>query len=115
MDNITINVVNIIGDVYGIEASDGEKVFELIIKAFKENKKVTLSFQNIKILTTAFLNAAVGQLYRDFDEEFIKQHLQVSEISESGEVALKRVIETAKLFYENPDLLKKTIDEISED
>ncbi|SFD85961.1 STAS-like domain-containing protein [Thermophagus xiamenensis] len=66
MENTTINIVNIIGDVFGIEAEDGQKVFEMIVKAFKEKKKVILSFQNIEMLTTAFLNTAVGQLYKDF-------------------------------------------------
>lgn len=115
MENTTINIVNIIGDVFGIEAEDGQKVFEMIVKAFKEKKKVVLSFQNIEMLTTAFLNTAVGQLYKDFPEDYIKENLKVSDISESGKVALKRVVETAKLYYKDPDALKRSIDEIAED
>lgn len=111
MDWININIVNTIGDVYGVEAEDGQKVFHLIEKAFNENKKVLLSFQNIEILTTAFLNTAIGQLYKDFTEEFVKEHLKVSNISESGKVALKRVVDTAKLFYKDPEALQRSIDE----
>lgn len=115
MKEITINIINTIGDAYGVEAEDGEKVFEIITKAFKDDKKVVLSFQNIEMLTTAFLNTAVGQLYKDFKEDFIKENLKVIEISESGKVALKRVVETAKLYYKDPEALKRSIDEISED
>lgn len=115
MENITINIVNTIGDVYGVEAEDGQKVFDLIFKAFNDKKKVILSFQNIEMLTTAFLNTAVGQLYKDLTEDFIKENLSVSDISESGKVALKRVVDTAKLFYKDPEALKRSIDEISED
>jgi len=115
MENITIKIVNTIGDVYGVEAEDGQKVFELIIKAFSDNKKVTISFQNIEMLTTAFLNTAVGQLYNNFEEDYIKDNLKVSEISESGKVALKRVVDTAKLYYKDPEALKRSIDEIIED
>jgi hypothetical protein len=115
MENITINIVNAIGDVYGVEAEDGQKVFILITKAFAEKKKVILSFQNIEMLTTAFLNTAVGQLYKDHSEDFIRENLNVSDISESGKVALKRVVDTAKLFYSDPDALKRSIEEISED
>ena len=50
MDNVTIKIVNTIGDVYGVEAEDGQKVFDLITKAFIDQKKVTLSFQNIEML-----------------------------------------------------------------
>lgn len=115
MENITINIANTIGDVYGVEAEDGQKVFELITKAFSDKKKVTLSFQNIEMLTTAFLNTAVGQLYKDFPEDYIKENLKVSEISESGKVSLKRVVDTAKLYYRDPEALKRSIDEITED
>ena len=114
MENIKISIVNTIGDVYGIEADDGQKVFDLIVKAFRDDKKVTLSFQNIEMLTTAFLNTAVGQLYGNFSEDFIREHLEVSDISDSGKVALKRVVDTAKLYYKDPEILKKSIDEIAE-
>ncbi len=115
MENIIINIVNTIGDVYGVEAEDGQKVFELIVKSFKDEKRVTLSFQNIEILTTAFLNTAVGQLYKDFTEDYIREKLTVSDISESGKVALKRVVDTAKLYYRDPEALKRSIQEIIED
>jgi hypothetical protein len=112
MENITINIVNTIGDVYGVEADDGQKVFELIVKALNDGKKVNLSFQNIEMLTTAFLNSAVGQLYKDHTEEFIKENVKVSDISDSGKVALKRVVDTAKLYYKDPEALKRSIDEM---
>lgn len=116
MNTIIINIVNTIGDVYGVEAEDGQKIFNLIHKAFLEDKKVLLSFQNIEMLTTAFLNTAVGQLYKDFTEEYIKENLKVSnDISDSGKVALKRVVNTAKMYYKDPEALKRSIDEILEE
>lgn len=115
MEDITVNIVNTIGDVYGVEAEDGQKVFDLIVKAFNDKRKVILSFQNIEMLTTAFLNTSVGQLYKNYTESFIKENLKVSDISESGKVALKRVVDTAKLFYKDPEALKRSIDEITGD
>ncbi len=115
MENITINIVNTIGDVFGVEAEDGQEVFKLIIKAFGDKKKVMLNFQNIEMLTTAFLNTAIGQLYKDYSPEFIKENIELLNISESGKIALKRVVNTAKLFYKDPEALKRSIDEINED
>lgn len=112
MEITKINIVNIIGDVYGVEAEDGQKVYTLIKKAFDRDQQVELSFLNIEILTTAFLNTAVGQLYKDYSEEMVKTNLQVTNISESGKVALKRVVDTAKLFYKNPEAMQRSIDEI---
>lgn len=115
MESTTINIVNTIGDVYGVEAEDGQKVYELLKKAIDGGHKVILSFLNIEMLTTAFLNTAIGQLYKDYSEEQVKQHLQVIDISDSGKVALKRVVDTAKLFYSDPDSLRRSINDILDD
>jgi hypothetical protein len=112
-----INVANVIGDVYGVEADEGQKMYALVKKAFAEDHKVVLSFLNIEMLTPAFLNTAVGQLYKDYSEEKIKENLRVENISTSGKVILKRVVDTAKLFYKDPETfqkLQKRIDEILE-
>jgi Icc-related predicted phosphoesterase len=112
-----INVANVVGDVYGAEADDGQKVYEFIKKAFEGNRKVVLSFLNMEMLTTAFLNTAIGQLYRDYSEEKIRENLRVENISDSGKVILKRVVDTAKLFYKDPETfqkLQRSIDEILE-
>jgi len=109
MDNVVINVFNVVGSPFSVEAGDGQQGFELVYKAFKENKKVVLSFLNVEILTTAFLNSAVGQLYKDFSETDIKQNLQVKDITQPGAVALKRVVDTAKLYYKNPDAMENSI------
>lgn len=114
MERTTISIVNTIGDVYGVEAEDGEKVFELVKKAFDNGYKVILSFLNIEMLTTAFLNTAVGQLYKDYPEDVIKKYLSVSDISDSGKVALKRVVDTAKIYYKDPGALERSIDDILE-
>src|SRR5690606_30575270 len=114
-ETTTINIVNTIGGVLGVEADVSKKVYNLILKAFKDKKKVILSFQNIEMLTTAFLNTAVGQLYKDHSESFIKENLTASEISESGKVALKRVVDTAKLYYKDPDAMQRSIDDILDD
>lgn len=107
-----INIINIVGDSYCIEAEDGGKVFALITKAFAEHQKVVLSFLNVEMLTTAFLNTAIGQLYRDFSEEEIKQYLSVKDMSQNGLKSLKRVVETAKLFYRDPEAMERSINEI---
>ena len=112
MENVVLNVFNVVGSPFSVEAEDGQRVFELIYKAFKEKKKVVLSFLNIEILTTAFLNTAVGQLYKDFSESEIKENLEVKDITNPGAVALKRVVDTAKLYYKDPGAMERSINEV---
>lgn len=112
MESTKINIVSVIGDTYGVEAGDGQKVYDLLKKAFDQQHKVTLSFQNIVMLTTAFLNTAIGQLYKDYDQQTIRELLQLDALSDSGKISLKRVVEAAKKFYNEPDALQKSIDDI---
>ena len=116
MNNSTIHiqVANIIGDVYAVEAEEGQKVYGLVKKAFEENRKAILSFLNIEMMTTAFLNTAIGQLYKDFSEENIRERLRVENISEPGKVMLKRVVDTAKLFYNEPENFQRMQQSINE-
>lgn len=112
MNNTKINIINVVGGQNCIEATDGQKVYDLITKSFNAEKSVTLSFLNVKILTTAFLNTAIGQLYKDYSEENIKLHLKVIDITQSGLISLKRVVETAKLYYKDPEAMERSIKEI---
>ncbi|MFZ4465085.1 MAG: STAS-like domain-containing protein [Bacteroidales bacterium] len=112
MESTVFNIVNITGDRFCVEANDGQKVFEMIRKALLEKRNVTLSFLNVEMLTTAFLNTSIGQLYRDFTEEEIKENLKVENISNSGLVSLKRVVDTAKLYYNDPEAMQRSINDI---
>jgi len=112
MDEIIINVFNIVGNNFCVDTDDGQKVFDLIKKALQEEKKVKLSFQNVEMVTSAFLNTAIGQLYRDFKEDKIKNSLSVEQILPEDSALLKRVVRTAKLYYKNPERMKDSIKEI---
>lgn len=112
MEQTKINIINVVGNAICVEADDGQKVFEQIVKAFKGNKKVVLSFLNVQMLTTAFLNTAVGQLYKDFTEDYVKANLSVKDMSQSGLVSLKRVVDTAKLYYKDPEAMERSIKDI---
>ncbi len=113
METIELKIYNIVGSQLCIEADDGQKVFSLIKKGFDEGKKITLSFQNVDMITTAFLNTAVGQLYRDYPEDKIKSSLEVVNIDPDDARRIKRVTDTAKAFYKDRDgQLKKSISEI---
>ncbi len=112
MENSTINIVNTVGGTFCVEAEDGQKVFDLVKKVLLEKRRVTLSFLNVEMLTTAFLNTAIGQLYRDFSEEVIRECVNVEDLTQSGLVSLKRVVDTAKLYYSDPESMQNSINDI---
>jgi len=114
MDKINIEIYSIVGNPLCVAAEDGEKVYLRIKEALKKKKKVVLFFKNVKMLKSAFLNVAIGKLYKDFNEILIKSSLSVKEMTDEDKVLLKRVTTRAKAFYKDPDKLKKSIEEVME-
>lgn len=115
MDSVTINIYSIVGDALCVSAEDGEKVFERIEEAIKQGKKVVLNFQNVEMLTSAFLNTAVGKMYGAFDEQEIKNALSVTSMKPEDMALLKRVTDMAKQYFKDPELMDKAIKDILEE
>jgi len=101
-ESITLSVFEIVGSPLCVASDDGEKVYERIEKAIKQGLSVSLSFMNITSLTSAFLNAAIGQLYGVFSEDDIRAKLAVSDMEPDDLALLKRVVETAKVYFQDP-------------
>lgn len=114
-DAITIMVFEVVGSGICVASDDGQKVHDQTAAALREGRNVTLSFLNVETLTSAFLNAAVGQLYGEFSEEIIKKQLAVSEMEQDDLVLLKRVVETAKEYFSDPERFKKAREEALEE
>ena len=107
-DAILIRVYQIVGGEVCVAADDGQKVYEQIVLVLQKGKQVQLSFQNVKILTSAFLNTAIGQLYGKYSEEEIKAGLLPPlDMDKDDLLLLKRVVERAKEYFKDPQRYEK--------
>ena len=104
---ITVNVFEIVGTPLCVASTDGQKVYEEIKRAFNDGKRVELSFRNVDSLTSAFLNAAIGQLYKEHTPEQIRENLKVVDAEQDDLALLKRVVDTAKEYFKNPRVFKQ--------
>jgi len=101
-DIVKLRIFDIVGGPVWVSTDDGQKVFEKIAAAFKANRVVELSFANRENLITAFLNAAVGQLYGgDYEESFLKEHLVFADISQDDRAMVDRAIQNARRYFAN--------------
>jgi STAS-like domain of unknown function (DUF4325) len=100
--DFALSVFEIVGSPLSVASDDGQRVFERISEAMKEGKVVTVSFRNIKSITSAFLNAAIGQLYGTFGEDQIRSQLKVVDMQGEDLALLKRVVDTAKEYFKDP-------------
>ncbi|MEA3450842.1 MAG: STAS-like domain-containing protein [Bacteroidota bacterium] len=111
MDTYRINIFQIVGSEIAVSSEKGNDVFEKIDRALQEDMSVVIDFENIKILTTAFLNSAIGQLYSRYTSDKLKSKLSVSNIFDSDKMLIKKVTDRAKEYFAN----KSDIDSILKD
>ena len=114
-DNIRISMFEVVGSSFCVASSDGQEICDHLTAALKVDRSIALSFRNVTTLTAAFLNAAIGQLYGIFSEEQIRSRLKVVDAGPDDLAMLKRVVETAKLYFKDPQRFDRVIQEIMED
>ncbi len=102
-DKFSFQVYGIVGSPLCVATEDGQKVFDQIAPVLRHGRGVELSFLNVDIMTTAFLNAAIGQLYGQFDEEIVESLLTVQDLLPEDESLLALVKESSKRYFEDPD------------
>lgn len=109
--NLELSLYEIVGSPLCVASNDGQKVYDRLEAALKEGRSVTLSFHNVTTLTSAFLNTAIGQLYGAFSEEQIRASLQVRHMQPDDMALLKRVVDTAKQYFKDPQKFDQAVRE----
>ena len=108
-DEIHLLLKDILKHDTAITYEDGEKVYGLISQAFIEKKKVILDFQDITLVIPAFLHAAIGELYKDFDSDFLNRHLTFINIEETNKALLDMTMELAQEYFSNPEAFERAV------
>lgn len=112
MNNITIKLNDYITLNSGVTPEEGLPIYNSIIEAFKKGNTVTLDFEGVDMLTTAFLNVVIGDLYKDYNSEKLKSMLVLVNFSESTAKRIKKVTDNAKLFYKDENSYNKDVEEV---
>jgi len=95
----TIRVSNVIGSSICVAVEDGQKLFDVLCQAIRENDLLELSFEGIDLIIPAFLNVAIGQLYGTFSEETISNVLFYTYLEDDDQALLELVIANALRYY----------------
>ncbi len=111
-EDIQISMFETVGSQLCVASDDGQKIYERLAAALKADRSVALSFHNVTALTSAFLNAAIGQLYGTFSEEHIRSLLKVEGVEPDDLALLKRVVDTAKLYFKDPERFNQVVQEV---
>lgn len=99
-----LKIVNVINSEFAVSPEDGDSIFNLIKEKVNSKEKIVIDFSNIEIITTAFLNNAIGKLYNIYDKEKLNQYISMKNISKSDLDLVKKVIERAKIKFSKEDI-----------
>jgi hypothetical protein len=109
--DIPVRVFDIVGGPLCTSSDDGQLVHDRIAPLLRQGKRVALSFAQIDTVISAFLNAAIGQLYGEFKDEEIRDRLALRDMAPEDLVLLKRVVENAKAYFKDPKRFTQAVGE----
>jgi hypothetical protein len=112
MKTITIKVNELVSCNKGVTPDEGKVIYDMLIEAFNEGKQVILNFSGVEMMTTAFLNVAIGNLYKTYTSEQLKEMLKFEKVSEMTAFRIKKVTDNAKEFYKNQEEFSQTVKEV---
>ena len=110
MDTLKIIITDHISLNKGITPDEAEPLYKMEMEAFQMGRKVILDFEGVEMLTTAFLNVIIGNLYKYYSSEDLKSMLHLENLDDATAVRIKKVTTNAKAFYSDENDYSKTIE-----
>ena len=111
MKETKLKIFEIVGSNAAVSTEAGQKVFMLLDKAFQNNIAAILDFKEIRLMTSAFLNAAIGQLYSKYSSDKLQSLIKLENISPQNKFLIKKVVDSAKEYFSNKEKMDKIIDQ----
>lgn len=103
---ITLKIVDLISSEFAVSPEDGDIIFNIISNKINEKEHIILDFAEIDIMTTAFLNNAIGKLYNIYTKEQLNKYIRMNNISKTDLNLVKKVIERAKIKFTDEEIEK---------
>ncbi|MFD0749207.1 STAS-like domain-containing protein [Mucilaginibacter calamicampi] len=92
-------VKDILGSNTALSTDAGGVLFTEIHKALSGKQDIKLDFRDVEVMSSAFLNVAIGQLYHAFGPDELNEHLKIVNLPVEDRALLKKVIDRAKEYF----------------
>ncbi len=108
---LKISVYELVGGNSAIAVEDGQVLFVRIKNALEKDLSVEVSFTNVSLIVSSFLNASIGQLYGEFSDNLLSKKLKVTGLSDDDVELLSTVIQRAKEYFSKQSNFAKALKE----
>jgi hypothetical protein len=106
-----VHLKEIIKSDTALTPDSGSLVFEVLSSALSKDESISIDFSGIEVMTSAFLNAAIGQLYSQFNSEKLNKFLKVKNLPIEDRALLLKVIERAKDYFKDQNAFNNKMGE----
>lgn len=95
-----LNMKLLLGSSFLISSNKGNELFIILKDLLNKEDKIYLDFIDIKSTITAFFFSGYGQLFKIYDEHFLKEKIEFININEGTKQQIEAVEELSKAYYE---------------
>ena len=86
-------IKDIIGSDIASNNEQGDLIYNKIVSGVDNHEKqIFLDFSDLKLITTAFLNNAIGKLYKRYNRQELKGLLKIKNIKDKNDLELLRLV-----------------------
>ena len=86
-------IKDIIGSDIASDNEQGDLIYNKIVSGVDNHEKqIFLDFSDLKLITTAFLNNAIGKLYKRYNRQELKGLLKIKNIKDKNDLELLRLV-----------------------
>lgn len=110
MANYKITLKEKVTDNMAVTPAEGQPIYEEIIEHLIQGDVVELDFSDLQICTTAFLNVVIGNLYKDYTSDQLKEGIKFNGLDIPLSERIKKVTDRAKQFYKNQTVYTNMIE-----
>lgn len=101
---MTVCVSEVIGSNSATIRDQGLLVYEIAKIEIENKREIIISFENINMVISSFLNASIGKLYGDFDFDDVDKLIKVEGLNNDDMELLElTVIPNAKDYYKDKE------------
>lgn len=106
---VEVLIRDLIKTNFAVTTDDGNQVFDIVNQNLSNNESIILDFKGINLMTTAFLNAAIGQLYsnKKYSSEFLNSNLKLQNVPEQDKALFGMVVKRAKEYFANKESFER--------
>jgi len=106
---IHLKIKELIGTDLAVSTENGQKVYLEIEHSLNSHEKIALDFEGISLIITAFLNAAIGSLFREnkYTPEFLNENVFLTNVDSNDAHLFIEVINRAKEYFSDKEFIEK--------